>query len=323
MALAKDHVDPPVVFGTFRELELLPEEPPSLWSGLVPVGALTMLWGDPKKGKSTLLAAALGAIEAGNPFLGRPTSKATGVWLSEEPASALRQKAARFGLFGLESSVAGSDRVFGVRWERLIEQATEHALESGHQLLVVDTFTGLAGLESEQENDAGAIANKLRPLRVASAEGLAVVFVHHGRKRGRSDPRGSSAFRGLVDVSIEFRRHGTSPNFTLRSEGRFEPVAVSGTLDMKGDWSYRATADRGLREASGGLTPVEKDTHLWDALPVVPAIGLDFGQLEAESGLTIDEVMNRLRKWDKPPRESGLVRSGGGKKGDPYLWSRV
>src|SRR5262249_48629734 len=122
--------------------------------------------------------------------------------------------------------------------------------------------------------------------------------------------------------SIEFRRHGNSPSFMIRSEGRYEPVEVTGTLHTKGDWSYRAAAARGGRGVTGALSPAEKDMRLWESLPLAPARGLDFGQLEAKSGLTIDEVMNRLRKWDKPPRKPGLARTGYGKKGEPYLWFR-
>ena len=81
--------------------------------------------------------------------------------------------------------------------------------------MVVDTFPGLANLEDEQENDAGAITRRLRPLQQAAAKDLAVLFLHH--MNSQFQPRGSKAFRGVVDLSVRLLR-GFAANSGLRLE---------------------------------------------------------------------------------------------------------
>jgi hypothetical protein len=304
-----------VEFGTFADLERLPEEPPWAWSGLLPLGSLAMLWGEAKKGKSTLLAGAVGAIETGGPFLGRSTSKATAVWLSEEPTSALRQKAAKFGLFTLASSISGSDRLFGVDWQSLIEQATRFALDNGHEILIVDTFIGLAGLGPEQENDAGAISEKLRPLRVASGKSLAVVFVHHSNKHGHKRPRGSGAFEGLVDVSIEFRRYGKAGEFRLKAEGRYDPLVVHGArTEIEGKWIYEPRETRTVGSESRSPST---DALLWDALFQAGTYGITYDEIDAIPGLSRDKAKKRFPGWFE---EKKIDHHGDGKKGDKLRW---
>ena len=93
-----------------------------------------------------------------------------------------------------------------------------------------DTFPGLAQLGNEQENDAGAIGERLRPLQEAAGQGLAVLFLHH--MNGYGQPRGSKAFRGVVDITICFHRTRQSEQFRLESESRF-PTATPSLLRAK------------------------------------------------------------------------------------------
>lgn len=314
--------DRSVRFGSFAELERLPEEPPSLWQGFLPLGSLTMLWGDAKTGKSTLLAGLLGAIEQGEPFLGQPTSAATAVWLSEEPEQTLREKAAAFGLFGLKSSIAGSNRLSGVPWQSLIEQASAHALKNGHRLLIIDTFTGLADLGAEGENDAGAISQLLKPLRAAAASGLAVLFVHHTTKNGRKTPRGSGAFRGLVDTSIGFTRKGKSSGFSLTAEGRYAAAAalqLQATLAIgAAGWSYGAGS---ATSRVTGVPAPNADVRLLQSLPTDKRKAMSFEELSSRSGLTIDQVKHRLRNWHKAV-PAKVERIDAGRRGSPSRWYR-
>lgn len=200
-----------------------------------------MLAGHPFVGKSMLVAGLLAAIEEGEPFLGRQTRAATAVLVSEEDETALRTRAGLFGLLETGSEYCcRNSGVLSCGWEELIYLATDHALNGGHGLLVVDTFPGLAGLGDEQENDAGAIAKRLRPLQEAAGRGLSVLFLHHMNSGGK--PRGSKAFRGVVDTSVCFYRTKTSNTVTLRSESRFPTVPDSlkaKLIEAPDGWFYQ------------------------------------------------------------------------------------
>src|SRR5262249_15040944 len=132
----------------------------------------------------------------------------------------------------------------GHEWSALVAGATQEALAKKHRLLVIDTFTGLAGLADEQENDAGAITSRLQPLQVAAGKGLAVLFLHH--MNNANHPRGSKAFRGVVDTSIRFLRKSNSRTFRLETETRSAtslPGSLRGELIQAPDgWSYRTLA---------------------------------------------------------------------------------
>jgi AAA domain len=159
-------------FRSFSHLQSRPPEPEWLWRGYLAASSLTMLSGHAFKGKSMLVAGLLRALEDEAAFLGRATKRASAVLVSEEDEGVLRGRADAFGLLGLRSEyLSRNSGVFAVDWGELIEKATARALASGHRLLIVDTFPGLAGLRDEQENDAGAVAERRGRSRSRPAKG--------------------------------------------------------------------------------------------------------------------------------------------------------
>jgi AAA domain len=186
-----------------------------------------MMAGHPFVGKSMLVSGLLGALETGATFLGRTTKAASALLVTEEDQGSLRERAGRFNLFDLQSEYLDRSSSVGHEWSALIAGAAERALAKEHRLLVIDTFPGLAGLGDEQENDAGAITSRLQPLQVAAGAGLAVLFLHH--MNNANQPRGSKAFKGVVDTSIRFLRRSKSRSFRLETETR-STTSVSRTL---------------------------------------------------------------------------------------------
>jgi hypothetical protein len=276
-----------------------------------------MLSGHPFSGKSTLVCGLLRSMEVGEAFLGRPTRPATALLVDEEGETLLRQRAQLFGLFDIGSDYLERSDSVRHEWPTLIEQATRAALEAGHRLLVVDTFPGLAGLREEQENDAGAIAERLRPLQKAAAAGLCVLFLHH--MNSASQPRGSKAFRGIVDVSVRLINLGKSQAFRLETQSRF-PTAAAPTLKAvlvrsTAGWSYRLV-DQG-RSASTGSVHGSTDDRLWEALVAAGSKGLTYDQLDEVEGLSKDIAKRRLPTWHQ---EQKVEHAGKGSKGDPFRW---
>lgn len=299
----------------FSALEVLPAEPDWLWQGMFALGNVTMLAGHPFSGKSMLMSGLLRALDTGAPFLGRPTRRTSALLVTEEDDTVLRNRAELFGLSESKSELVGRADSLLLDWQGLVEIAAKEALQRGHQLLVFDTFAGLAGLQDEQENDAGAITARLRPLREAAAQGLAVVFLHH--MNGYGQPRGSKAFRAGVDISIRlFRQPVTSRMIRLEGEGRFPgltPAKLYGELVMdNAPWSYRLREDTKARPAGAATNQL-----LMQALHDAEQGCLTYGDLDRLEGLSADIGKKRLPKWHKQGR---VGRRGRGTKTDPYCW---
>jgi AAA domain len=281
-----------------------------------------MLAGHPFVGKSMLVAGLLKAMEKGEAFLGQATVPATGLLISEEDKAALRARAGVLGLLDLQSEYVGrSSGVFGLTWPELIEQASDHALKNGHRLLVIDTFPGLAGLEGEQENDAGAIAERLRPLQVAAGRGLAVIFLHH--MNGQGQPRGSKAFRGIVDTSIRAYRQHKSRVVRLETESRFPtatPASVKAALVKAPDgWFYEALSPPGIAGEQRS-EDTSTDVCLLEALVHAGPNGLTYEEIDQIDGLSKDIAKKRLPQWRQ---ERKVDHYGQGLKTDPYRWYAI
>jgi hypothetical protein len=306
-------------FRPFSSLDTVRSEPDWLWEGFLATGQVTMLVGDAFTGKSTLVSGLLGAMECGDSFLGRATTKSTALLLSEETDQQLAEKARCFGLLRSRHSVlTRSDGISRSEWEPLIDQATRHALDQGHRLLIIDTFPHLAGLEPEEENDSAAITKRLRPLLAAAGEGLAVLFLHHTNKGG--GVRGSQAFRGVVDISIHLARRKHENTIRLSAESRYTG-ADSGKLIARlhkrpERWMYQAQGaptSPPSTSARGGTTR----TRLLEAVTDAGPEGITYNELGRLPGLSKDKAKRHLPRM----REEGLVEpDGDGTKTDNYRW---
>jgi hypothetical protein len=301
---------------SFADLASLPPEPDWLWQGFLVPGLVTMLAGHPFAGKSMLVSGLLRALENGDPFVGRATQAASALLVTEENRASLRERAEKFGLFGVRSEYVDRSTSVGHEWSSLMESATEQALAAKHRLLVIDTFPGLAGLGDEQENDAGAITSRLQPLLEAAGEGLAILFLHH--MNNANQPRGSKAFRGNVDISIRFLRKPGSRAFRLDTETRF-PSSVPASLrseliDAADGWFYRPLEGRSsTNERSARST----DQLLWETLVQAGRNGLTYAQFDGINGLSQDIAKKRLPEWRTEKR---IGHDGTGAKSDPYRW---
>lgn len=188
-----------------------------IWKGFLARGALTVLAGQPKVGKSTLLFGLL-ASRPSQSFLGHPVTPGQTLLLSEEREGTLSEKAETFGLQeGLH--VLCRHDVHGLAWDEVVQDALLYCRLQSIDTIVVDTFDKWG---NHDENSSSQVVAALQPLMVAASEGLAVVIVHHQRKAAGlygEAIRGSNALTGGVDIVIELER---SANLrVLRSVSRF------------------------------------------------------------------------------------------------------
>jgi hypothetical protein len=220
-------------------------------------GALTILAGDPKAGKSTFLFHALQAISEGQPFCGLSTSRVTTLYASEQPFQSLNTQVERIPrgeynnhvgfipyefnyiereMPSRETGKTAIQKVFPGTWIEQINFWHDKVREIKAGLLVVDTFTAFALFKGGEAFDSGPVTTRLQQLKSlqADAPDLAIVVCHHLRKedeeeaygeRSFSDIANSYALRAASDMNvIMWKPSARVEDKNLRSmkiEGRF------------------------------------------------------------------------------------------------------
>ena len=178
----------------------------------IPVGAKTILSGEPKSGKTILLFHILKAVTNGEEFLGKPCPPTRVLYLTEQTEQEFKKQICEIpGLIGnpnyyvlLAEETPDSLKT----WEDMIEFAEKYLVITKAKILVIDTFGGLAKLPPNGENDAAVVQGHINKLnRLFKNRYLSVVLTHHNRKKSAdwrnkdesaniNAARGSSAFVG-------------------------------------------------------------------------------------------------------------------------------
>ncbi len=304
----------------WRGVEDLAEEAaegvPWIVEGLLARGAVTLLSGHPKAGKSTFVFAILRALERGEPFAGFATAAGPAVVLSEEGPATIHEKASRFGL---------RDTRFLTRREMHPEFSLRDFLLEGVRearriravLLCIDTLTAWGRFGRDAEKDAGAMQDALGAVLDAAGEDLAVLLIHHLRKSDAEEgqgARGSSAIAGAMDVVLELRRAKEMPSDTFRSlqaYSRFRETPLDEQiLELRGASVLRqggaaevraaAASERTLDHLRATREPATRDE-------VCAGIG---GKREC-TARALKALLSR----------GAIVRTGTGKPGSPYRYA--
>lgn len=306
-----------VQFRTLRQLASsgLVGPPRWLWKGYIAIGAVTLLAGRPKCGKSTLIFALLRALEENGTFLGLDVSPTSVLYLSEEDVTTLREKAARFGC--AETGVRFLTRRDAFPRESFrtwMQSAMTAARRTGSRLVVIDTLAFWGGLGPDAEKDAGAVQALLDPLHELASAGLAVLLIHHTRKSGGGDTsaiRGSTALAAGVDIVAELEREGGAGHEARRiltAYSRYKDTPERLLLEL-GSEGYRGLG------APGALVRTYTET-VKAALPT-RSPGCTQAEIAAATGISQQRVAEVLGE----PCDA-IVRGGTGKRGDPFRYHR-
>ena len=291
-----------------------------LWHGYIAPETTTLIVGEWKAGKTTLICHLLKEMANGGDLAGEVRAAKVLV-LSEEadPLWALRRDE-----FGLGDHVHFQVHTFKGRptkdkWKSYIEYTTVAVQEGQYDLLIIDTWAVLN--PCQDENDAIRTLEALLPLKSITKAGAAVVIAHHPSKKdsnGRQSARGSGALLGFVDTIIELSC--TNPQVrsdrrrTLTAVGRYNETPPEVVIELT-DSGYQCIGSKA-------------DATQQDRQEVIKEIlaGGDWSTDDAIRSLWIDKEIpvpgkRTLQNDLKAGCESGLwQRQGKGTKGDKYRY---
>ena len=269
------------------------QTPSWIWDGLIAKGALNLLFGAAKMGKTTLtfhlIQAASGNEETH--LLNRKVMPQRVLYYSEMPPSFDKQ--------AMEAVCGGppknlwmrhsQDHVFdGMTWPGVVGQLERDIDKYNIEYVVIDTVIEWFKFQSEEMYDAAIVGEKLRLLRRITAKGVTVQINHHPPKSGNT-PFGSIAFQGYVDCLVEMERDESGT--TLLAKGRlrsdFSSVKYAYSDLVGKGFTVLNTNDKGDRESDAVIAGIKSR-----ALALLPY---------SPGGLTLEE----LRALDESLAKSG------------------
>jgi len=295
-----------------------------LWHGYLARGNVTLLTSQWKAGKTTLLAGLLESHAGGGEFLGRACRAAAAVVVSEESAAhwAARRRAIPVGPHARLVSRPFPARPTPAAWDDLVRRAEDLRAADALDLFVVDPLASF--LPGRTDSDAGTLLDFLHPLRRLAEGGVAVLVLHHPRKKAAEEgsaARGSGALLGFVDVVLELHRYGGlgSDDRRRRLVGLSRHSETPRSLVYEwapGTADFRAVAD----------PAAVRFRENWDAVRALLAARRKAAtHRELLADWPPDRVApshTQLYEWLARAVGDGLAaRSGGGTRNDPYRFA--
>jgi hypothetical protein len=241
--LDRDHLER-VMCPLYRrsQIDHLRRAVPWVWDGYLARGALTLLTGQWKVGKTTLLAALLARLGKGGTLAGRVVTPGRAIVLTEEWAGPWLLRMAHHDIGDWAQFAFNPFTLPPVpkQWDFLVDDLRQLHRQEKVQLLVLDSLSAL--LPGQEELNAAAMTNRLRPLRDLAMDGMAMLLLHHPRKgapAGGQAARGTGALAAAVDVILEFTWAGPPVGFNRRRRlsgwGRFEGTPPEVLLELTAD----------------------------------------------------------------------------------------
>jgi hypothetical protein len=302
---------------------------PWLWHGFVSRCQLTLLTGQWKIGKTTLLAALLARLGSGGSLAGRRVEPGRAVVITEEGVNLWLKRLNRHGIgdwvsFAFHPFVR---KPLPRQWELLLADLAELHRRRPIDLLVLDPL--VAVLPGQEECSGVAMTDTLRPLRELAALGPGVLILHHPRKglsMGGQGARGTGVLPAFVDILMEMHWPGPPSTDTRRRRltawSRHDETPRRLLMELSDDGTdYTVVPD------DRGEMDYPNDT-VWRTVESL------LRNSDSERGLTRRELLDR---WpgggEAPPGDTPLyrrlcamlqtgrlTRSGRGQRFSPYRY---
>jgi hypothetical protein len=313
---------PPLVWGQANLSAVVGPAKPWLWHGYLAPGAVTLLTGQWKAGKTTLASVLLARLKAGGGLAGLALTAGAAVVVSEESPDHWHRRSQHLD-FG--DHVGWFCQPFPGRprldeWQAFIQGIADLRSHRDFSLVLIDALA--AFFPSRGENNAGCMLEALAPLRQLTRRGLSVLALHHPSK---GEPavgqlaRGSGALSAAADILLEMRFYPKAPEDDrrrwLQGLSRFPETPRQKIIEL--------TAEA-TDYVSRGTFHEEEFAARWEILR-----GL---LVEATWKYPRREILRRwphagrpdktmLGRWLERAVGLGLLRKdGGGLKGRPYRY---
>lgn len=276
--------------------------------GIVAREVLTMLGGLPKCGKTTALAYLAHAVATGGSFWGSTVVQAPVCWINLETSP--RLAAWKFRNIGATDAPiflwSGSNRQF------TLDDLAKFVETEGVGLVVIDSLSRLWGVADENDNvQTGNAVVEVIDFTRAIAAGTALVHHHRKSQEGASVSafRGGNATAGVVDILIGIKKRSGGGR-TVQFDSRYDESPDSIVVDIR-DGVYAQLGDERTVQQQ------ELQAKVLEALGREPLTS-------AQVSETIKEPQTSVRRaLDTLYGENEIGRSGGGKKGDAYRFTRA
>jgi hypothetical protein len=178
-----------------------------LWESYLAPGAVTLLTGQWKAGKTTLASILLARMRTGGQLAGLALTAGKAVVVTEEGADhwQRRNQKTDFGDHVGWYCQPFRGKPLLAEWSAFVDGLADLHDRQPFSLLLIDP---LAAFLPGGENHAASVLEALAPLQTLKARGLSILALHHPSK---GDPpigqaaRGSGALSGYADVVIEMR----------------------------------------------------------------------------------------------------------------------
>ena len=236
--------------------------PPTQWRhvGYEAIGALHMLYGRPKSGKSTAEYARAAAYERGEPIFGQNVSgRTTTFFMTEEDPETVREKVERFNLRRAQFLTYTDAKTRGLSFAEALAFAAQQCRRLGHGRLVIDTLTTWA--EVRDLNDSKEMADAINAIR-SGARGLTKVLLYHANKKGGEYGEailGATGIFASIDVGIEWERDDGRRN--LRVTTRFKDAPDDIAVELVDDQFVVAGTPRIKRVKRKAADEVREDIY--------------------------------------------------------------
>ncbi|MDR4467078.1 MAG: AAA family ATPase [Nitrospira sp.] len=303
--------------GTFSPVSLAqlldepePLEPDWILEDILPAGALAATISKPKVGKTILICELAVAIAHGRMFLGRNTKRGNVLILAvEEHRRDVKRRLRNLGVDHLDAihlhigALTDSPDTL----HAMTTFIKEHAIV----LVIIDTLNSYWSVTDE--NNAAEVTKAVKPLlQLARDSGATVLLLHHARKAegGYGDEiRGSGALFSLLDVAMILKRDAVDTQRRLTIISRYAESPPELLLELR-DHGYVSLGDPAKHDKAARLT------KLANALTDVP---MGVKDLAAKAGVP---AKASYALFELLANEGKATRSGTGKRGDPFLYSR-